>query len=311
MIEKILRNEVFEKKPPVLIDVGASDEINNSWRKLSRYSICLGFDTNIENNKNETTNYKKFYLIKSLISDKNGQKNFYFTYDKNCSSSLKPISKNIKDYLFNKKFKIKKKTKLKYVTLNSVLKTFKIKHVDWFKSDTQGSDLRIFKSLNTSIKKKTLIAEFEPGFENIYTNEDMVSDVIKYMIKDFFIDTFKVKGDYFFIKKTKTKFLNKLQNRFFHLFNKKQIIWANITFANKLKGKFSKRDILLYIVIQIIRKNYLIALKTCDQKKKLIGKEMHDYIVKNIKKKIQNRTFYLFIHLLKIINKKILKIIKF
>mgnify|MGYP000334230672 FL=1 len=52
MIEKILRNEVFEKKPPVLIDVGASDEINNSWKKLSRYSICLGFDTNIENNKN-------------------------------------------------------------------------------------------------------------------------------------------------------------------------------------------------------------------------------------------------------------------
>ena len=41
------------------------------------------------------------------------------------------------------------------------------------------------------------------------------------MIDDFFIDTFKVKGDYFFNKKTKLKFLNKLQNRFFHLFNKK------------------------------------------------------------------------------------------
>ena len=95
MIYKILKSNVFEKKPPVLIDVGASDEINNSWKKISKYSICLGFDTNIQNNKNDTE-YKNFYLIKSLISDKNKKKNFYFTFDKNCSSSLKPVNKNIK-----------------------------------------------------------------------------------------------------------------------------------------------------------------------------------------------------------------------
>ena len=75
MIYKILKNKVFEKKPPVLIDVGASDEINNSWKKISKYSICFGFDTNIQNNKNDT-GYKKFYLIKSLISDKNKKKIF-------------------------------------------------------------------------------------------------------------------------------------------------------------------------------------------------------------------------------------------
>lgn len=310
MIYKILKSNVFEKKPPVLIDVGASDEINNSWKKISKYSICLGFDTNIQNNKNDTE-YKNFYLIKSLIGDKNKKKNFYFTFDKNCSSSLKPVNKNIKNYLFNEKFEIKKTVKLKFITLNSALKKYKLSYIDWFKTDTQGTDLRIFKSLNQSIKKKILIAEFEPGFENIYKNEDTVSDIIKYMIDDFFIDTFKVKGDYFFNKKTKLKFLNKLQNRFFHLFNKKQIVWANITFVNKLKGKFSKRDILLYIVIQIIRKNFLIALKICEQEKKVIGKELYNYIVKNIKKEIQNKTYYLFIHLFRIIIKKVFRILKF
>ncbi len=310
MISEILKNKVFEKKPPVLIDVGASDEINNSWKKLSKYSICLGFDTNIQNNKSDTS-YKKFYLIKGLISNKNEKKNFYFTFDKNCSSSLKPVNKDIKEYLFNKKFQIKKITKIKYMTLNRVLKNYKISYVDWFKTDTQGTDLRIFKNLNQSIKKRILIAEFEPGFENIYTKEDTVADVVKYMIKDFFIDSFKVKGDYFFSKKTKVKFLNKLQNRFFHLFNKKQIVWANITFINKLKGKFSKRDILLYIVIQIIRKNYIIALKICDQERKTIGDELYNYMIVNIKKEIQNKTFYLSIHLLKIITKKIFRILKF
>ena len=88
-------------------------------------------------------------------------------------------------------------------------------------------------------------------------------------------------------------------------------VWANITFVNKLKGKFSKRDILLYIVIQIIRKNFLIALKICEQEKKVIGKELHNYIVKNIKKEIQNKTYYLFIHFFKIITKKIFRILKF
>ena len=192
-----------------------------------------------------------------------------------------------------------------------MLKNYKISYIDWFKTDTQGTDLRIFKSLNPNIKKKILIAEFEPGFENVYTNEDTVADVVKFMIKDFFIDSFKVKGDYFFNKKTKLKFLNKLQNRFFHLFNKKQIVWANITFINKLKSKFSKRDILLYIVIQILRKNYLIALKICEQKKKIIGDELYNYIIINIKKEIQNKTFYLFIHLFKIIIKKFVRILKF
>ena len=125
MISEILKNKVFEKKPPVLIDVGASDEINNSWKKLSKYSICLGFDTNIQNNKSDTS-YKKFYLIKGLISNKNEKKNFYFTFDKNCSSSLKPVSKDIKEYLFNKKFQIKKITKIKYMTLLiEYLKTIK------------------------------------------------------------------------------------------------------------------------------------------------------------------------------------------
>ena len=310
MIYKILKNKVFEKKPPILIDVGASDEINNSWKKLSKHSICLGFDTNIINNKSETS-YKKFYLIKSLIGIKNVKKNFYLTFDKNCSSSLKPTNKDIKEYLFNEKFQIKKVVKLKYITLNKVLKDHKILYVDWFKTDTQGTDLRIFKSLSQNIRKKILIAEFEPGFENIYTNEDTVADVIEYMIKDFFIDSFKIKGDYFFNKKTKLKFLNKLQNRFFHLFNKKQIVWANITFINKLKGKFSKRDILLFIIIQIIRKNYLIALKICEQEKRVIGKELYSYIVKNIKKEIQYKTFYLIVHLFKIISKKIIKTIKF
>ena len=191
-----------------------------------------------------------------------------------------------------------------------MLKEHKIFYIDWFKTDTQGTDLN-FKSLNQNIKKKILIAEFEPGFENIYTNEDTVADVVKYMIKDFFINSFKVKGDYYFSKKTKLKFLNKLQNRFFHLFNKKQIVWANITFINKLKGKFSKRDILLYIAIQILRKNCLVALKICQQEKKIIGEELYNYIVINVKKEIQNKTFYLFIHLFKIITKKIFRIIRF
>ena len=86
------------------------------------------------------------------------------------------------------------------------------------------------------------------------------------MIKDFFIDSFKIKGDYFFNKKTKLKFLNKLQNRFFHLFNKKQIVWANITFINSSKVNSVKRHLIIYNYTNN-KKELFNCFKICNKKR--------------------------------------------
>ena len=74
-------------------------------------------------------------------------------------------------------FEIEKIKKIKTVCSNSILKQLNIKNVDWFKSDSQGIDLELFKNIDEEIRKKIIVAEFEPGFINAYENEDRLYSI--------------------------------------------------------------------------------------------------------------------------------------
>ena len=52
------------------------------------------------------------------------------------------------------------------------MKELEIKSFDWFKTDSQGTDLRLFKSIGETLIPKIIVAEFEPGFINSYLGED-------------------------------------------------------------------------------------------------------------------------------------------
>jgi len=70
IIDTILQSPIFLEQPPVLIDIGASGEINAKWRKIAPYSICLAFDPdtrefNITEEKN--SGYKKIYKLKLFV----------------------------------------------------------------------------------------------------------------------------------------------------------------------------------------------------------------------------------------------------
>ena len=44
MIEKVLKHQIFEEIPPVVLDIGASDPVPREWDKISKYSHCIAFD---------------------------------------------------------------------------------------------------------------------------------------------------------------------------------------------------------------------------------------------------------------------------
>ena len=82
------------------------------------------------------------------------KKIFISLFDKNCSSSLKPVNKNIENYLFNKKFGDKKIVKLKYITLNSTLKKHKLSYIDWFKTGYTRNRPKNIQKFKSKYKKK-------------------------------------------------------------------------------------------------------------------------------------------------------------
>ena len=44
MLKKILQHELLVKKPPVIVDLGASGESYKEWRKVYPFSIFLALD---------------------------------------------------------------------------------------------------------------------------------------------------------------------------------------------------------------------------------------------------------------------------
>jgi len=164
IIRKILKQECFLDKPPVLVDVGASGELRKIWKSIAPFSIHRAFDAdnrdfNIEE-KSQTV-YKKSFVINRLVSDDEGQKNFYLTKEPHGSSTLEPDLLNLSRYHMKSYFEVKRRVQLQALPVKKILNELDIPYVDWFKTDTQGTDLKIFKSLGDGIMNKILVAELE------------------------------------------------------------------------------------------------------------------------------------------------------
>ena len=107
-----------------------------------------------------------------------------------CSSVLNPNMEELENWSFKHKFEIKKKLKVQTKTLSQIIKENKINTIDLIKLDLQGIDLKVFKSIPIKIRKKILLAEFEPGLYNFYKNEDKLSEILNFMENDYSIEEF-------------------------------------------------------------------------------------------------------------------------
>ncbi len=305
MLEKIFSLPELQSQPPVLIDIGASGEIHSFWKKIAKYSICIAFDADKRdfNPQGEQTNaYKKLYVYNSLVSDKEEKSaNFYLTKSPHCSSLLVPDIENLKDTAWASRFEVDKIVQLPTTTLPIVLEKLNISYIDWFKTDSQGIDLRLFKSLPENIIQKIKIAEFEPGILDCYQGEDKMWSVLAYMQekKDFWLARLIIKGS----QKIEEKNINSFSN---HKFWRKLVMfslpkmagWGEMTYLNECKNEqiFSKRDYLLAYSIGIITEEYGYALGLAQKSQKIFNDnifiEMEKYARKKINRNVWKGKFW-------------------
>lgn len=264
IINTILESEYFSTEPPVLIDIGASGEINKKWEAIAPYSHCIAFDADDRDFQiNEVTNsrYKKLISVNRIVTaDANVHPDFFLTVSPYCSSLLKPDKEKLKPWVFHSLFEVEKITALPAVTLQESLSQASINYIDWFKTDTQGTDLRIFKSLPTSIANSILVAEFEPGIMDAYQGEDKLYMVMQEMAENnFWLSSMDVKG---------TQRLNDNYVSVIGASNTKRLIrkspcWAEVTYLRQpFRG--SERQLLLLFVFALLEKQYGYALEIAD-----------------------------------------------
>ena len=199
MIEKVLNHQTFEETPPVVLDIGASGPVPKEWDKISKYSHCIAFDGDDREfpaSGQGTDAWKKYHRFKSICSpDAECSAEFFLTKFPFCSSTLKPDQKALADWEFAHLFEVKGVASQKTTTIKKSLEESNLNYVDWFKTDSQGTDLRLFKSLPEEIRKRILVADFEPGIIDAYEGEDKLHHLMAYMDKEpFWVSSMEIKG---------------------------------------------------------------------------------------------------------------------
>lgn len=186
VIENLIRSMDIH---PVLIDIGSTGSPPKIWKWIYRYSTYVGFDPDsraIDKSSNRRF-HKKIIVNKAITSDKKNEGAlFYFTKSPYCSSTLKPDADSLSSYLFSDLFTVEKEERVPAVTLDSVMDDLSLSKIDWLKTDSQGTDLRIFTSLREAFRSRVLAIDIEPGLIDGYIGEDLFVDAHRYLTQNGF-----------------------------------------------------------------------------------------------------------------------------
>lgn len=271
ILTKILDTEYFKNQPPLLVDIGASGEIYSKWKQIAPHCICVAFDADtrdfnaiVEENKG----YKKLYKINRIVSaDSAENKTFYLTKSPYCSSTLKPDIQKLEPWVFKSLFQVEKTVLLPSIQLNNALKSIGYDYIDWFKVDSQGTDLDIYLSLPVEMRSTILAADFEPGIIDAYLGEDKLYQVQETIEKEgMWFSSFVVKG---------TKRINEKYETISQ-FQRNSPCWAELTVL-KTNSNSDIRSLLLLIIFSLIEDQWGFALELIDKT------ELKEPIFENIK----------------------------
>jgi len=248
------------------MDIGASGELHAKWKEIAKYSICIAFDADNREMgfaEKETNTFRRLIVFSRVVTDKAvNEIDFYLTKSPFCSSSLEPDIERLKVWSFEEHFHVEQKIRLKAIHLAEALREAKIDRIDWFKTDTQGTDLRLFKSLPDEIRNRVIVAEFEPGIIDAYKGEDKVHEVMNYMDRQgYFMSTMDVKSTIRINPAELNKF-SSLHKRAVNSCLVKSPGWAEITYLNTLKsGIVERRTYLLTYLFACLEKQFGFAIE--------------------------------------------------
>lgn len=265
LIDKVLNHSTLIEKPPILFDIGASGDIHLAWKSIAKHAICIAFDADerdFQVSEQNDRGYKKLFMINRVVGTvSDDEMEFHLTHSPYCSSALEPDNESLKPWAFSELFTKTKTIKMTAVTLTDALGQCGLDYIDWYKSDSQGTDLRLFDSLHDEIKYKILSAEFEPGIIDAYKGEDKLYDLMRCMEKlPFWVTSMDIKGSQR-IDTLDLDDLGHVRKKFVNNCLKTSPGWCEIVYLNDLENIHTERDMLLGWIIASIKNEFGFAAK--------------------------------------------------
>jgi hypothetical protein len=266
IIDEVMSRSELQEEPPILFDVGASGGLNPAWSKLAKYAICVAFDPDDRDmvaTRKDSSVYRELHVFnRALTSSAERASVFHLTSTPACSSLLRPNSKELANWAFATRFAVLKATAIQTIHASTVLGELHLDRIDWFKTDSQGTDLRLFLSLGESVIGRVLVAEFEPGIMDAYENEDKLWEVMRHMDElGFWMSDMTVKGS----SRIRTDLLpafREFEKTYMIHLHKISPGWAEVSYLNSMSAShFTKRDYLLAWVCASVRRQHGFALE--------------------------------------------------
>lgn len=265
LIDRVLQSPCFVEQPPILVDIGASGSLPEKWRPLAPHSVGIAFDADSRDFKSQPTDQKgwrKLWLFERLVTaTPQASIDFYLTRSPHCSSALMPDLPALEPWAFRQLFEVERVVSLPSIDLPQALAEAGAPRIDWFKCDSQGTDLRLFRSLPTNTQAKVLAADFEPGIIDAYRGEDKLHHVMAYMDSlPFWVSKMRVKGTTRIGRSTEDR-LDVLQRRRMASFFSTSPGWSEITYVNCCTSNdLTERDLLLAWVIAVLENQLGFAI---------------------------------------------------
>lgn len=183
---------------PVLVDIGASGSPPAIWRRIAQYSVYVGFDPDQrELREISGGQFARAIILNEAVTSEKGQNDvhFYLTRSPYCSSTLPPDTEALDNYLFSDLFVVENEVSVRAISLNAAIDQLGLDTVDWFKTDSQGTDLRLFESLSLNLRDHVLAIDIEPGLIDAYRGEDLFADAHRKLVSEgFWLSKVDVKG---------------------------------------------------------------------------------------------------------------------
>lgn len=168
-----------------LMDVGASGDIFAPFVGVLPISTLVGFDPDLRAMKIATGQHgEKIVVLSKAVTATPGQheSRFFLTKSPSCSSTLKPDLTKLSQWPYAGLFEVNDTVSVPAITIAEALVEVGHTHIDWLKVDTQGTDLRIIKSLPDEIRGRIIACDAEPGFYEHYENADRFGALHDYMV---------------------------------------------------------------------------------------------------------------------------------
>lgn len=183
---------------PVLVDVGASLGSPDVWRPIAANSTYLGFDPDRREAASAAQGgFRRTVIVNEAVTSEPGtaEVRFFLTRAPACSSTLEPDLASLANYHIHDLFLTERQATVPAATLDAILARLGLDRIDWLKCDSQGTDLRIFRSLGERLRPGVLALDIEPGLIDAYRGEDLFVDAQKHLVANgFWLSRLEVKG---------------------------------------------------------------------------------------------------------------------